>query len=401
MQRRLERAHEPPGGPAPARIGSGADLLDGEAVGDDDERGGVARRFARAPSAHAPSWTPSSVDRTVRLCGWARRAYDHSVTTIAAAHGVVAPFGYSQAEITAAFSSVVSPDGQHHALIERIHQATGVEHRNLALPLEAYRDLSGFGAANDAFIRVALDLGEEAIFAALARAGLSPSDVDLVMATSVTGIAAPSIEALLVPRLGLRPDVKRLPVFGLGCVAGASGVARLHDYLLGSSRRGRRAALRRTVLADRSARRRVDAEHRRERTVRGRGCRRRHGGGAPGRAHGAGRARRHRLAQPAVSGHGPHDGLGHRRQRASASCCRPASPTSSSSTSATTSPTSSRTTTSRRGDIAAWVCHPGGPKVLRGHGVGARPPRRRARRDLALARRDRQPVLRVRAARAR
>ena len=55
----------------------------------------------------------------------------------------------------------------------------------------------------------------------------------MILSTSVTGIAAPSIEALLVPRLGLRPDVKRVPVFGLGCVAGAAGIARLHDYLLG------------------------------------------------------------------------------------------------------------------------------------------------------------------------
>ena len=51
--------------------------------------------------------------------------------------------------------------------------------------------------------------------------------------TSVTGIAAPSIDALLVPRLGLRTDVKRLPSFGLGCVAGAAGLARVHDYLVG------------------------------------------------------------------------------------------------------------------------------------------------------------------------
>jgi alkylresorcinol/alkylpyrone synthase len=155
------------------------------------------------------------------------------VTTIAAAHGVVAPHGYPQREITEAFSAVVSPDGSHRALIERIHEATGVQHRNLAIPLDAYAGLDGFGAANDAFIRVALDLGEEAVSAALASAGLVAADVDIVMATSVTGIAAPSIEALLVPRLGLRPDVKRLPVFGLGCVAGASGIARMHDYLVG------------------------------------------------------------------------------------------------------------------------------------------------------------------------
>ena len=53
------------------------------------------------------------------------------------------------------------------------------------------------------------------------------------MFTSVTGISAPSVDALLVSRLGLRPDVKRLPSFGLGCVGGAAGIARVNDYLVG------------------------------------------------------------------------------------------------------------------------------------------------------------------------
>src|ERR1022692_1854804 len=53
------------------------------------------------------------------------------------------------------------------------------------------------------------------------------------LVTSVTGVIVPSVDALLIPRLGLRPDIKRLPVFGLGCVAGAAGLARLHDYLRG------------------------------------------------------------------------------------------------------------------------------------------------------------------------
>ena len=56
--------------------------------------------------------------------------------------------------------------------------------------------------------------------------------MDLLIVTSVTGVAVPSLDARLIPRLGLRPDIKRLPVFGLGCVAGAAGLARLHDYLL-------------------------------------------------------------------------------------------------------------------------------------------------------------------------
>jgi len=49
----------------------------------------------------------------------------------------------------------------------------------------------------------------------------------------VTGVAVPSLDARVIPRLGLRPDVKRLPIFGLGCVAGAAALSRLHDYLLG------------------------------------------------------------------------------------------------------------------------------------------------------------------------
>ena len=155
------------------------------------------------------------------------------MSVIAAVSSVVGPHGYPQREITDAFSEVVSPDGSSKDIIARIHTATGVEHRYLALPLDDYEKLDGFGAANDAFIRVGLALAEAAVREALNDAGLLAGDVDLVVTTTVTGLAVPSIEARLVPRLGLRPDVKRLPVFGLGCVAGAAGIARVHDYLVG------------------------------------------------------------------------------------------------------------------------------------------------------------------------
>lgn len=113
-----------------------------------------------------------------------------------------------------------------------MHRNVQVAGRHLALPIEEYRDLRTFTDTNDAFIRSGLDLGERAVRDGLAAAGLETTDVDHVFFVSVTGVATPSLDAGLANRLGLRPDVKRTPIFGLGCVAGAAGVARASDYLL-------------------------------------------------------------------------------------------------------------------------------------------------------------------------
>ncbi|MDI5963043.1 type III polyketide synthase [Streptantibioticus silvisoli] len=155
------------------------------------------------------------------------------MTRIAAVSGVLPPHRYAQSEITDALAAVCLPPGADRAVFDRLHACAGVRHRHLALELPRYGTLSGFGEANDLFIETALDLGERAVRDALDAAGLRADEVDLVLSTSVTGIAAPSVEARLAGRLGLRPDVKRLPVFGLGCVAGAAGLARLHDHLTG------------------------------------------------------------------------------------------------------------------------------------------------------------------------
>ncbi|MET8159109.1 3-oxoacyl-[acyl-carrier-protein] synthase III C-terminal domain-containing protein [Sphaerisporangium sp. NPDC005289] len=155
------------------------------------------------------------------------------MTRIAAVRGALPPNRHPQAEITDTFARVCLPPGADRRLLDRLHTSARVGHRNLVLPLDQYAKLDGFGMANEIFIEAAVDLGAEAVGAALDAAGLTPADVDMIMFTSVTGIAAPSVDARLAGRLGLRPDVKRVPVFGLGCVAGAAGIARLHDYLRG------------------------------------------------------------------------------------------------------------------------------------------------------------------------
>jgi alkylresorcinol/alkylpyrone synthase len=115
----------------------------------------------------------------------------------------------------------------------RVHGNAGVRRRHLALPLEQYAQLDGFTAANDAFIEVAETLGAQAVAGALHQAGLQPDQVDLIMFTTVTGIAVPSVDARIAGRLGMRADVKRVPMYGLGCLAGAAGIARVHDFLRG------------------------------------------------------------------------------------------------------------------------------------------------------------------------
>lgn len=140
---------------------------------------------------------------------------------------------YPQAELTDAYAELIGLRPGKRALLDRLHRNSGVDTRHTVLPLAEYGTLGGVASTNDRYIEEATALGERALRDALDAAGVDPQDVDLLMLTSVTGVAVPSIDARLIARLGLRPDVKRLPVFGLGCVAGAAGLARLHDYLRG------------------------------------------------------------------------------------------------------------------------------------------------------------------------
>ncbi|MBF6569845.1 MAG: type III polyketide synthase [Candidatus Binataceae bacterium] len=117
------------------------------------------------------------------------------------------------------------------ALFERIHSRTGVEYRHLALPLAEYENFKGWGQRNKAWLEVAQDLGERAIDAALARSGFARREMGALVVTSVTGIASPSLDAHLINRMSLPTDIKRTPMFGLGCVGGAVGLTRAADHV--------------------------------------------------------------------------------------------------------------------------------------------------------------------------
>lgn len=139
----------------------------------------------------------------------------------------------SQADLRREFLRVSGGKGEATTdRIERLFDRTGVQGRHLALPREAYTSLGGFGERNAHWLEHALSLGHAAVAGALERAQLCPADISLFMSSSVTGLAAPSIEARIMAARGdFAPDCRRLPIFGLGCVAGAAGIARVSEYL--------------------------------------------------------------------------------------------------------------------------------------------------------------------------
>ncbi|WP_437877823.1 type III polyketide synthase [Sorangium sp. So ce513] len=151
--------------------------------------------------------------------------------TITAVGTALPPHYATQDETCAGLRRLWAGKGDALALVERVRRSIEVRGRHLALPLEAYHAPSTFAEQNRRWGACAMDLGERACRAALERAGLGPEDVDHIVFVSVTGISAPSLDARLVNRLGFRRDIKRTPVFGLGCVAGVAGVGRVTDTL--------------------------------------------------------------------------------------------------------------------------------------------------------------------------
>jgi len=138
---------------------------------------------------------------------------------------------YRQQDMETALEQYWGDQLPHPEALRRLHRQVGVDGRHLALTMEQYPELAGWGEANDHWIRVAQDLGECAIKRAVVQAGLDLTDLHAFFFTSVTGIASPSIEARLVNRMGLSPTIRRIPMFGLGCVAGAAGISRAADYV--------------------------------------------------------------------------------------------------------------------------------------------------------------------------
>ncbi len=116
----------------------------------------------------------------------------------------------------------------------RTFENAEIDSRNLCVPISWFAEPKTFQQKNDTYIEQSVELSAGAISKLLRRFDLAPDEVDYLVFVSSTGIATPSIDARLIGKLGMRPNTKRIPIWGLGCGGGAAGLAHVNDLLRGT-----------------------------------------------------------------------------------------------------------------------------------------------------------------------
>jgi alkylresorcinol/alkylpyrone synthase len=149
---------------------------------------------------------------------------------ISSAVSALPPHYYPQSVLIEAFRKHWGARLERFSILEKLHAAAQVDGRYLAMPLEAYPPKS-WGEANNQWINSTLEIGQKAVCQAITAAKIGPNDIGAFFFVSITGVCSPSIEGRLINKLKLNPHMKRIPIFGLGCVAGAAGIARAADYV--------------------------------------------------------------------------------------------------------------------------------------------------------------------------
>ena len=137
----------------------------------------------------------------------------------------VPPFVIAQAD-AAQYARQLFAEVRDISRLITIFQNTGIERRYSCVPIEWYLGDHGWMDRTELYVSNAVDLLESVTRKLLAETGLSENDIDAVVLVSTTGVATPSLDALLIDRMNLRRDVQRLPIFGLGCAGGVIGLSR-------------------------------------------------------------------------------------------------------------------------------------------------------------------------------
>ncbi|MEN3348712.1 MAG: alkylresorcinol/alkylpyrone synthase [Bradyrhizobium sp.] len=137
----------------------------------------------------------------------------------------VPPFLFRQGQILQAARNLLADRYPEFETLSSLFANTGIQRRYGVKPIEWYLEPRGWPERTRAFLEGGESLFVDVARKALARADLSGSDIDIVVTVCSTGIATPTLEARVAGRLGFRPDVSRVPVFGLGCAGGVSGLS--------------------------------------------------------------------------------------------------------------------------------------------------------------------------------
>jgi alkylresorcinol/alkylpyrone synthase len=145
---------------------------------------------------------------------------------IGAVAAAVPRYELDQDDVTRRVRLALGPRSEHIMRLLPMFGNTGIERRYSCVPIEWYEELHDWPERNAIYLETAMELFESATRRALDIAGRRPEEIDAIVAVSTTGIATPSLDALLMERMGLRRDVQRLPIFGLGCGGGTIGLAR-------------------------------------------------------------------------------------------------------------------------------------------------------------------------------
>ncbi|HSG98605.1 MAG TPA: 3-oxoacyl-[acyl-carrier-protein] synthase III C-terminal domain-containing protein, partial [candidate division Zixibacteria bacterium] len=114
-----------------------------------------------------------------------------------------------------------------------VFRNAGIETRYFCTPLDWFERDHSLAERSDLYVRAATDLGANAARQVCEKNGVALDDIDCIFYINTTGLATPSIDARLINRLELRPDIRRTPIWGLGCAGGVAGLTRACDYLRG------------------------------------------------------------------------------------------------------------------------------------------------------------------------
>jgi alkylresorcinol/alkylpyrone synthase len=154
-----------------------------------------------------------------------------AVATIAGTATAVPPYLLTRDIVKQRIGDVFSLDGKRLEAIHTVIDNSQIDQRHSVFPVEYIIEPRPLAQINNEYREKSFELGLQAAAGSLAKAEMAPSDVDLLMTVSCTGVMIPSLDAYLATEMGFRPDVRRLPITELGCAAGAAGLAHAGEYL--------------------------------------------------------------------------------------------------------------------------------------------------------------------------